>query len=162
MASDLDTTRDGAKSLHLLHSERAPAEYVERAAALWSQDIEVLDPDGLDRVSARPDRPPSQRSWGDVFAVMVLCGGNTPQSRRIDREIALALAAGLPVVGVKLPSLPLFEGGCAKPRQLQIAINSGRAAWVWWEELRVSPAALQHCLGLAVALPERTLRQKIA
>ena len=158
MASDLDTTRDGAKSLYLLHSERAPGEYVERVAALWGQDIEILDPEGLDQVSAGPDPPPSPRRWGDVFAVMVLCGGNTAQNRRIDREIALALAAGLPVIGVKLPSLALFEGGCAKPRQLQSAINSDRAAWVWWEELSVSPDALRRCLGLAVALPERTHR----
>jgi hypothetical protein len=158
MASDVDMMRNGAKSLYILHSERAPGEYVERVAALWSQDIEILNTDGLDQLSAGPDPPPSQRRWDDVFAVMVLCGGNTAQNCRIDREIALALTEGLPVVGVKLPSLPLFEGGCAKPRQLQFAINSDRAAWVWWEELCVSQATLRRCLGLAVALPEQAHR----
>jgi hypothetical protein len=148
MASDWDTVRNGAKALYILHSERAPCEYAERVAALWGLDIEVLDTDGLDRSSAGPERPPSPRKWDDVFAVLVLCGRNTAQDRLIDREIALALAEGLPVVGVKLPSLPLFEGGCAKPRRLQLAINSDRAAWVWWEELCVSQAALRRCLGL--------------
>mgnify|MGYP003674678055 CR=1 FL=1 len=73
---------------------------------------------------------------------VVLCSPTTPERKYVDWEIAASLDQGNGLIGVKLPSLQIYNNGCAKPARLQDNINSGYAEWTQWDVIMNNPDEL--------------------
>jgi hypothetical protein len=73
---------------------------------------------------------------------IVLCGLETPNRKYVDWEILATLQKEHALVGLKLPSLPIINDGCAKPARLQDNIDSGYAVWGHYENAISNPAHL--------------------
>jgi hypothetical protein len=81
---------------------------------------------------------------------IVLCGRFTPWRKYIDWEIKASLDLEHGLLGVKLPTNPVVQGGVYKPARLQDNVDSGYAVWVHWEAL-VNSAILKYQIETAIA-----------
>jgi hypothetical protein len=73
---------------------------------------------------------------------IVLCSPTTPDRKYVDWEIDASLEQGNGLIGVKLPSLQVYNNSCAKPARLQDNLDSGYAVWTHWESIMATSGAL--------------------
>jgi len=122
--------------------------FYDAFARAFSGTLEVFADRSLDR--ARDSNDPEyimryirENHLTGASTLIVLCGLQTPTRKFVDWEISAALKQGMSLLGVKLPQLQVISNGCDKPPRLQDNIDSGYAAWCWWEHVTSSADALR-------------------
>jgi hypothetical protein len=89
---------------------------------------------------------------------IALCGTDTAWRKFVDWEIAATLDKEHGLIGVKLPTLQIINGGCTKPDRLQDNIDSGYAVWTWWETITANPTLLAQLIEEANGKSKSLLR----
>jgi hypothetical protein len=137
--------------------------YYDQFARHFAATYEAVKDNSLDRQIQSDDVDYVMRQIRENYVsgsscTIVLCGQMTPFRKYVDWEIDATLQRQHALIGVKLPALPIVNGGCAKPARLQDNIDSGYVVWTWWEHIASNAALLPELIEKANGKPNHLIR----
>jgi hypothetical protein len=113
----------------------------------FAETYDVIDDNSVERAIDSDDVEYVMRRIRENYVTgssctIVLCGAETRWRKFVDWEITATLDKEHGLIGVKLPTNPIVNNGCAKPDRLQDNIDSGYAVWSLWETITGNAAVL--------------------
>lgn len=89
---------------------------------------------------------------------IVLCGAETPWRKYIDWEIKATLDKEHGLIGVVLPTNPIYGGIYRVPDRLFDNIQSGFASWVFWQDLLQGPVYVKALIEHAISCSKELIK----
>jgi MTH538 TIR-like domain (DUF1863) len=138
------------------YHHRLDQSYYDSLSRFVSVDYEVLYDNSPERAKDSDDAEYIIRSLREnhIFGTsctIVLCGQETRWRKFVDWEIDVTLSMKHGLIGVLLPTNPIYSnGGAHKPERLQDNVDSGYAVWTTWQDIiRNGPHFVREKVALA-------------
>ena len=136
--------------------------YYDNFCGRFSAAFNVFTDRSLDRARDSDDpeyimRYIRENHLAGASTLIVLCGLGTRWRKYVDWEINAGLRQQMSLVGIKLPMVPIIDGGCNKPDRLQDNIDSGYAVWTSWETVAAYPDHLSSLIETANDRPKSAI-----
>ncbi len=145
---DLLGVRPVKRRVFVSYHHQGDRSYYDAFSRQFAENYDVVHDSSVERVIGSDDAEYVIRRIRENYisgssCTVVLCGGQTPGRKFVDWEVKATLDKEHGLIGVKLPTNPIQQGGTVLvPARLHDNIESGYAIWVQWNELMLYPTQL--------------------